>query len=68
MTLQSQSSKSKQRARRPDMADGQHVYRPLAGDEEVVAPAPAIHDDAVEGDDLKLRLLGYKPQLKRDLT
>ncbi|GJM93961.1 hypothetical protein PR202_ga10564 [Eleusine coracana subsp. coracana] len=49
--------------------DGQHVYRPLAGDDEAAAAAAAaIYDNAGEGDDLKLRLLGYKPQLKRDLS
>ncbi|TVU34533.1 hypothetical protein EJB05_16368 [Eragrostis curvula] len=47
--------------------DGQlQDYRPLAGDDEVVVAA-AIRDGA-EGDDVKLRLLGYKQQLKRDLS
>jgi hypothetical protein len=37
--------------------DAQDGYRPLAGD-----------DDARESDDLKLKLLGYKQQLGRDVS
>ncbi|CAO2190979.1 unnamed protein product [Urochloa humidicola] len=47
-------------------------YSPLAaGDDEAAEAAAVIRatgGEKAEGDDLKLRLLGYKPQLKRDLS
>ena len=47
------------------MEEARHGYSPLAGDEE---DAEAIRGATGDGDDVKLRLLGYKPQLKRDLS
>ncbi|KAL6615550.1 hypothetical protein ACP70R_037820 [Stipagrostis hirtigluma subsp. patula] len=50
--------------------EGEHGYRPLAGDEDGVQAA-AISDGGGgggESDDVKLRLLGYKQQLRRDLS
>ena len=45
------------------MEEARHGYSPLAGDDEA-----AICGVTGDGDDVKLRLLGYKPQLKRDLS
>ncbi|CAO2203962.1 unnamed protein product [Urochloa humidicola] len=52
------------------MEEGRHGYSRLAaGDDEAAAAAiRATGGGEAEGDDLKLRLLGYKPQLKRDLS
>jgi hypothetical protein len=47
--------------------EGQHGYSPLAGGDEAAAIRATSSGDG-EGDDVKLRLLGYKPQLKRDLS
>ncbi|XP_039848168.1 amino-acid permease BAT1 homolog isoform X3 [Panicum virgatum] len=47
------------------MEEARHGYSPLAGDDE---DAEAIRGATGDGDDVKLRLLGYKPQLKRDLS
>ncbi|KAJ1284233.1 hypothetical protein BS78_03G189300 [Paspalum vaginatum] len=46
-----------------------YSYSLLAGDDEAaVVRATGISGGGGEGDDVKLRLLGYKPQLKRDLS
>lgn len=45
--------------------ESQLGYSPLAGDDDEAAIRAATGG---EGDDVKLRLLGYKPQLKRDLS
>jgi hypothetical protein len=51
--------------------EAQNGYSPLlAVDDHEAAAAAAIHATGAgdEGDDVKLRLLGYKQQLKRDLS
>ncbi|PUZ55904.1 hypothetical protein GQ55_5G250400 [Panicum hallii var. hallii] len=45
------------------MEEARHGYSPLAAADEA-----AIRGATSDGDDVKLRLLGYKPQLKRDLS
>jgi hypothetical protein len=46
--------------------EAQNGYSPLlAGDDHEAIHATGAGD---EGDDVKLRLLGYKQQLKRDLS
>lgn len=49
--------------------EAKNGYRPLAGDDHEAAAAVIRATGAgFEGDDVKLRLLGYKQQLKRDLS
>lgn len=50
--------------------EAQPGYSPLAGDDHEAAAPAAIRATGAgdEGDDVKLRLLGYKQQLKRDLS
>jgi hypothetical protein len=51
-----------------------YSYSPLAGDDHEAAAAAAAAEvisttgAGFGGDDVKLRLLGYKQQLKRDLS
>jgi hypothetical protein len=49
-----------------------YSYGPLAGDDHEAAAAAEelirATGGGFEGDDVKLRLLGYKQQLKRDLS
>jgi hypothetical protein len=50
--------------------EAQNGYSPLLAGDDHEAAAAAIHATGAgdEGDDVKLRLLGYKQQLKRDLS
>ena len=49
--------------------EAKHGYSPLAGDDhEAAAEVIRATSAGFEGDDVKLRLLGYKQQLKRDLS
>lgn len=51
--------------------EAQNGYSPLLAGDDHEASEVAIHATGGagdEGDDVKLRLLGYKQQLKRDLS
>ncbi|KAF8676088.1 hypothetical protein HU200_047593 [Digitaria exilis] len=61
ISLAIEKKRAEKRSRR---MEAQLDYSPLAGEDEAAISA-ATGD---EGDDVKLRLLGYKRQLKRDLS